>query len=112
LKIYSWLLLHFPVSKKGTSQKFTPKKGQALKSSPGQDRLLTSKGKEYFRHLLERFASGFFVQIHAFAILDNHFHILLTGTGDRWQGEQKRGKREDNKIAFLFLFVRLFASLS
>jgi REP element-mobilizing transposase RayT len=28
---------------------------------------------------LERLASGFFVKIHAFSLLDNHFHILLTG---------------------------------
>jgi REP element-mobilizing transposase RayT len=29
--------------------------------------------------LLERFALGFFVEIHAFCIMSNHFHILATG---------------------------------
>jgi putative transposase len=56
----------------------------------GQDRLLTPNDKEYFLHLLERFASGFFVQIHAFAILDNHIHILLTGLNlDAQQASKK-----------------------
>jgi putative transposase len=34
--------------------------------------------KEYFLSLLERLANGFFVDIHAFAIMSNHFHILVT----------------------------------
>ena len=56
----------------------------------GQDRLLTPTDKEYFIHLLERFASGFFVQIHSFTILDNHFHILLTGLNlDAQQASKK-----------------------
>jgi len=40
--------------------------------------LFGDEEKEYFVKLLERFASGFFVKIHAFCILDNHFHLLLT----------------------------------
>jgi putative transposase len=56
----------------------------------GQDRLLGPNDKEYFLQLLERFASGFFVQIHSFAILDNHFHILLTGLNlDAQQASKK-----------------------
>jgi len=56
----------------------------------GQDRLLGSNDKEYFLHLLERFTSGFFVQIHSFTILDNHFHILLTGLNlDAQQASKK-----------------------
>jgi putative transposase len=35
--------------------------------------------KEYFLKLLEVFASGFFVKIHSFCIMGNHFHILATG---------------------------------
>jgi len=35
--------------------------------------------KEYFLHLLERLATAFFVEIHAFVIMSNHFHILATG---------------------------------
>ncbi len=45
----------------------------------GRARLLEDADKEKFLELLERFASGFFVQVHAFCILDNHFHLLVTG---------------------------------
>jgi REP element-mobilizing transposase RayT len=65
----------------------------------GQDRLLTTRDKEYFIHLLERFASGFFVQIHSFAILDNHFHILLTGLNlDAKQASKKELLQRYQKI--------------
>ena len=39
--------------------------------------------KEYFLELLERFAMGFFVSIHSFCIMGNHFHILATGLEDQ-----------------------------
>ena len=56
----------------------------------GQERLLQTAEKEYFLNLLERFASGFFVQIHNFSILDNHIHILLTGLNlDAQQASKK-----------------------
>ncbi|MHC5021417.1 MAG: transposase [Planctomycetota bacterium] len=35
--------------------------------------------KEAFLRLLERLARGFFVEIHAFCIMSNHFHLLVTG---------------------------------
>jgi REP element-mobilizing transposase RayT len=35
--------------------------------------------KEELLRLLERLARGFFVQIHAFCIMSNHFHLLVTG---------------------------------
>ena len=35
--------------------------------------------KEYFYNLMTVFASGFFVRIHAFCIMGNHFHIMATG---------------------------------
>jgi len=35
--------------------------------------------KEYFLRLMEKLAKGFFVKIHTFCIMDNHFHILATG---------------------------------
>lgn len=35
--------------------------------------------KEAHLRLLERLARGFFVQIHAFCIMSNHFHLLVTG---------------------------------
>lgn len=41
--------------------------------------LFHKQEKEYFMDLLERLASGFFVKIHTFAIMGNHFHILATG---------------------------------
>jgi len=44
----------------------------------GGDILFYDQEKEYFLNLLERFAAGFFVQIHTFAILGNHFHLLVT----------------------------------
>lgn len=50
-----------------------------ISRTSGAQIMLTDEEKEYFLALLERFAAGFFVQIHAFAIMDNHFHILATG---------------------------------
>jgi len=44
----------------------------------GGDLLLRDREKEYFMNLLERLASGFFVQIHAFCIMGNHFHIMAS----------------------------------
>ena len=35
--------------------------------------------KEYLYNLLTVFASGFYVKIHAFCIMGNHFHIMATG---------------------------------
>jgi len=37
----------------------------------------TDDEKEEYLRLLERFASGFFVQIHAFCIMSDHFHLLV-----------------------------------
>ena len=45
----------------------------------GGELLFNEQDKEFFLELLERFAAGFFVQIHAFCIMSNHFHILVTG---------------------------------
>jgi REP element-mobilizing transposase RayT len=45
----------------------------------GGELLLNEQDKEFFLETLERFAAGFFVQIHAFSIMSNHFHILATG---------------------------------
>ena len=50
-----------------------------ISRTAGPDRWFNDEEKEYFMHLLERFASGFFVNIHAFCIMSNHFHILATG---------------------------------
>jgi REP element-mobilizing transposase RayT len=40
----------------------------------------TDAEKEHFLRLLERLARGFFVQLHAFCIMSNHFHLLVTAT--------------------------------
>ncbi len=40
--------------------------------------LFNDYDKAQFLKLLQRLASGFFVQIHAFCIMSNHFHILAT----------------------------------
>ena len=45
----------------------------------GGELLFTENDKEFFLRLLERLATGFFVEIHAFCIMSNHFHILATG---------------------------------
>ena len=45
----------------------------------GGEIILYDGEKEYFLKLLERLASGFFVDIHAFCVMGNHFHILATG---------------------------------
>ena len=50
-----------------------------ISRSAGCDIWFNNDEKEYFMHLLERFASGFFVNIHAFCIMSTHFHILATG---------------------------------
>jgi len=44
----------------------------------GGELLFNQADKEYFLRLLERMARSFFVQVHAFAIMSNHFHILAT----------------------------------
>ena len=33
---------------------------------------------EYLKSLLHRFAAGFFIHIHTYCIMNNHFHILAT----------------------------------
>ena len=45
----------------------------------GGEFLFNEEDKEYFYTLLERLVGGFFVEIHAFAVMSNHFHILATG---------------------------------
>jgi putative transposase len=45
----------------------------------GDNTFLTDYEKEYFLKLLERLSTGFFVNIHAFCVMGNHFHIMATG---------------------------------
>jgi len=59
----------------------------------GNDTRLNDGEKEYFMGLMEKFASGFFVDIHAFAIMSNHFHILATGL----ESDAKKASPEELK---------------
>lgn len=56
--------------------------------------------KEYFVKTLERFSSGFYVRIHAFAILSNHFHLLVSERTE----EAKKASREDLVERYHLLF--------
>jgi REP element-mobilizing transposase RayT len=44
----------------------------------GREFLLGKHEKEYFLKLLKRFSAGFFIRVHAFCIMSNHFHIMVT----------------------------------
>ncbi len=44
----------------------------------GGDFLLKDTEKEYFVKLMFKFARGFFIDIHSYTIMSNHFHILAT----------------------------------
>jgi REP element-mobilizing transposase RayT len=44
----------------------------------GGDFLFKAEEKDYFLNLLRRFVAGYFVQLHSFAIMSNHFHLLVT----------------------------------
>ena len=57
----------------------------------GGDILLHEPEKEYFMKLLERLASGFYVQIHAFCVMGNHFHILASGL----EQEAKKASKDE-----------------
>ena len=64
-----------------------------ISRTAGCDIWFNDEEKEYFMHLLERFASGFFVNIHAFCLMSTHFHILATGL-------DLEAKRADEKELF------------
>jgi putative transposase len=55
----------------------------------GNTTWFTREEKEYFLFLMERLASGFFIRIHSFCIMDNHFHILATGMEKEGQNSSK-----------------------
>ena len=44
----------------------------------GGDFLLQKNEKEYFVKLMFKFAEGFFIDIHSYTVMSNHFHILAT----------------------------------
>jgi len=44
-----------------------------ISRTAGGDSWFNNEEKEYFMHLLERFAYGFFINIHAFCIMSTHY---------------------------------------
>jgi REP element-mobilizing transposase RayT len=42
------------------------------------DIMFSDEEKEYFMEQIQRFASGFYVDIHAFCVMGTHFHILAS----------------------------------
>jgi len=50
-----------------------------ISRTAGGDVRFSDEEKEYFLNLLERFASGFFVEIHTFCVMGTHFHVQATG---------------------------------
>jgi REP element-mobilizing transposase RayT len=44
----------------------------------GQQFLINEEAKDYFLAHLKRCCSAYFVKLHSFCILDNHFHLLVT----------------------------------
>ncbi len=62
-----------------------------ISRTAGGDILFQEEEKEYFLTLLERFAAGFFVEIHAFCVMGSHFHILATGL----ELEAKKASKEE-----------------
>ncbi len=52
--------------------------------------LLDSEGKEYFMQLMFKLSKAFFVDITSFAIMSNHFHVLLSNRRDEAQSATKK----------------------
>lgn len=47
----------------------------------GGELLLGAEEKEHLLSMIERFKSGFFVTVHEFAIMSNHFHLVISEGG-------------------------------
>lgn len=69
----------------------------------GGELLFNQADKECFLKLLERMAKGFFVQVHAFAIMSNHFHILATCM----EQEAKNASREELLKRYRLLYPNM-----
>jgi REP element-mobilizing transposase RayT len=59
----------------------------------GGDFLFKAEDKDYFLNLLRRFVAGYFVQLHSFAIMSNHFHLLVTVS------EEASAKADSDELA-------------
>jgi REP element-mobilizing transposase RayT len=71
-----------------------------ISRTAGGDVRFTDEEKEYFLDLLERFASGFFVEIHTFSIMGTHFHILATGL--ELQAEKADAKELNRRYRLIY----------
>ena len=56
----------------------------------GGDFLLKDKEREHFVKLMFKFAEGFFIDIHSYTVMSNHFHILATGLTEDAEKATKR----------------------
>jgi len=66
----------------------------------GGELLFDQMDKEYLLKLLERFASGFFIQVHAFCFMSSHIHILATCM----ENEAKRASKKELKQRYKRLY--------
>lgn len=65
--------------------------------------LFNETDKEYLLSQLERFASGYFVQIHAFAIMSNHIHVLATCMNE----DAKRATKKELERRYKLIYPKL-----
>ena len=61
--------------------------------------LLEEDEKRYFLKLLERFARGFYVDLHSFCIMSNHFHLLASG------GEQEAEDASNEELEYRYKLI-------
>jgi putative transposase len=67
-----------------------------------ENALFSNDEKEYFLRLMERLSSGFFIRIHAFAVMSNHFHILVTEMGL----EAKQASKEELLNRYKLIYAK------
>jgi REP element-mobilizing transposase RayT len=44
----------------------------------GQQFLMDAQGKDYFVNVLHLLCKAYFIELHAYCVMDNHFHVLVT----------------------------------
>jgi len=62
--------------------------------------LLDNEGKEYFMNLMFKLSKAYYVDIISFAIMSNHFHILLSNRRDEAQNATKEDLFKRYKASF------------
>ncbi len=71
-----------------------------ISRTAGGEILFHDQEKEHFLNLFERLAAGFFVQVHTFAILGNHFHLLATNL----ENEAEKATKEELLRRYRLIF--------